>query len=208
MSEFSSFDIIAPVVVSIITVLITQIVTRKKRKFELNKMEAEISQIKFSFQPLVFSAIQAIQNEIFKDKVKSLKGLIRSKATLFNANQEFHDGEPFIRDSYEYMQQVYLNFNATEIQKVRDNELEYSSLFPEEILRKFKELINEIEKIVEKQGEYFSMKNQSVPEGVDKILVNISELFESIINLMRTDLHLDNTFVHDFIKNQKKMIEK
>ena len=208
MSGFNAFDIITPVIVSVLTVLITQIITYKRRKVELNKMEAEMNQIKLSFQPLVFSTIQSIQNEIFKDKVGSLKGLIRSKAILFNVNQDYHAGEAFIQDYDEYMQQVYLNFSAVKIQSVRNNELENSSLFPEGIMLKFKELIREIDEIVEIQTEHFSIRDQFIPKGVDGKLTQVSELFDLIINLMRKDLHLDNTFVHDFINKQKRLIEK
>ena len=197
-----------PILITVITFLIARFVTRKKDKKDLEKVEAEIEQIKTSFQPIVLNSLQNVQNEIFKDKTNSLKGLIKSKSELFNVEQIYHEGYAIIADTYDYYQDVYLNFRKTSLSEVKKNSLDNASLFPNEIRNEFQKLMTQLFEIGDIQDREFSTQNQSMPTDVDKKLEIISNSFDNLIDLIRNDLHLDNTFIHDFISEYQKIKKK
>jgi len=201
-------SLVFPVLVTILTFLVARLVTSKKDKKDFQKVEAEIEQIKTSFQPIVLNSLQNVQNEIFKDKTSSLKGLIKSKSELFNVEQIYHEGDAIIEDSYDYYQNVYLNFSNTSLSEVKKNSLDNASLFPNHIRIEFQKLLTQIFEINDIQEREFSTQNQNMPTGVETKLETISKSFDRLIDMIRKDLHLDNTFIHDFISEYQKIKKK
>lgn len=200
-----------PVLVTVITFFFTRLLTRKKEKTELSKIETdieknkvEISHIRTSFQPLVISSLQAVQNEIFKDKLNSLKELSKSKSDFFNVEQIYHEGEAFIGDTHEYAQNVYWNFTVYPVEKIKKNLLENGSLFPDSIRSEYQKLLKLIYKVYDIQKRENSNENQDMPTGVEVLLMQIAKEFDHLIDMIRKDLHLDNTFIHEFIAEHQK----
>ncbi len=208
-------SLVFPLLVTLLTFWITRLLTRKKERAELKRVETEtdknqveINQIKSSFQPIVISSLQSVQNEIFKDKTSSLKDLIKSKSDLFNVEQIYHEGNAIIEDSYEYYRSVYLNFGSSLLNRIKKNSLDNSSLFPNSIRDEFQKLMKSLFEIHEIQKMEFSKEVQDMPAEIEKKLVTISENFDSLIDMMRNDLHLNNTYIHDFISEHQKVKNK
>lgn len=92
------YTIILPAISTLIVILIDRFLKRKKEnliikkiKSETKKNKAELKRLKNFNQPIVISTLQSVQNEIFEDKINSLKGLIKTKATLFNIEQNYYN---------------------------------------------------------------------------------------------------------------------
>lgn len=210
---FTSFAF--PILITLVTFFITRYVTRKKERTELSKLEAEteknkaeIEQIRTSFQPIIVSSLQTIQNKVFENKIDSLKGLINSKNELFEVDQMYHEGDAFIEDAHEYYENVYWNVSAPVLQKIKMNSLNNGSLFPNSIRIKFQDLVGSLYEIRDVQEREYSLKNQAIPDGVQNNLEVVSDKFDELIDEIRHDLHLDNTFIHDFISEHQKLKNK
>lgn len=205
-------DFIFPFLASLFILIVVRYFNRKKENEKLEKLKSEtkknkeeIKQMRISFQPIVISSLQTIQNNIFKDKIDSLKGIIKSKHELYNVNQIYHEGWGIIEDVYHYYQNVYLNFNDESIENLKNNSLSNASLFPDAIRTEFQNLVSKIFEIREIQKKAFSTQNQDMPSGVVEKLEIITMLFDELIDMIRQDLHLNNTFVHDFIAKYQKI---
>lgn len=154
------------------------------------------------------NSLQNIQNEIFKDKFNSLKGIIKSKAELFNVEQFYHEGYEIIDDSYSYYEYVNENLSKIFLENVKQNSLDNASLFPNEIRIEFQNLVNELFSINDYKNKQFSLGNNLMDEKVEKKLIKASDTFDKLIELIRKDLHLDNTFIHDFISVYQELEKK
>lgn len=198
-------SLIFPIIITLVTLFCARYLKRKREKQELEKIREEINQMRISFQPIVISSLQTIQNNIFKDKIDSLKGIIKSRNELYNVNQIYHEGWGVIEDVYDYYQNVYLNFNDESIENLKNNSLSNASLFPDAIRGEFQTLVSSIFEIREIQKKAFSIRNQEMPSGVKEKLETITKLFDKLIDMIRQDLHLNNTFVHDFIAKYQKI---
>jgi len=200
-----------PLLVALITTLVVRLITRKSDKAELSKIETEteknqeeISKIKSSYQPIILSSLQNIQNQLFQDKTNSLKELIKSKSEIFNVEQIYHEGDAIIEDTYDYYQNVYLGFSNVILENIKKNSLDNASLFPSNIREKFQNLVGLLYEVYEIQKREFSKKEQNMPSEVEGKLEIISKSFDELIDLIRNDLHFDNTFIHDFIRTYQK----
>src|SRR5690606_36216805 len=128
--------------------LVVRLITRKSDKAELSKIETEteksqeeISKIKSSYQPIILSSLQNIQNQLFQDKTNSLKELIKSKSEIFNVEQIYHEDDAIIEDTYDYYQNVYLGFSNVILENIKKNSLDNASLFPSNLREKFQNLV-------------------------------------------------------------------
>lgn len=208
-SLFTSF--IFPLIIAVLTTVIMKKYDKKKDNAELDKLksdttknEEEINKIKTSYQPIVLNSLQTIQSELFKDKVNSLKELIKSKSDIFNVKQTFHEGNAIIEDTHDYYQNIYLGLSDFELKNVETNSLNNGYLFPSDIRNKFQELVRNLNEVYDIQKREMSIQNQSMPDGVEDKMKNISAIYDDLIELIRKDLHFDNTFIHDFIKAYQK----
>lgn len=200
-----------PLLVALITTLFLRLMTRKSDKAKLSKIEneneknqEEISKIKSSYQPIVLSSLQNIQNQLFQDKANSLKELVKSKSDIFNVEEIYHEGDAKIENTYNYYQNVYLDLSNIILENIKKNSLDNSSLFPSNIREKFQNLVGLLYEVYDIQKREFSMKEESMPNEVEGKLAIISKSFDELIDLIRNDLHLDNTFIHDFIKTYQQ----
>lgn len=207
---FSS--LIFPLVITLLTFFITKYFIRKKERVELDKLatdikrnNAEIKMVESSFQPIVLTSLQAIQNELFMDKINSLRALLKSKYVFFKLEREYHKGEPVINDTDQYYQNIYQNFSDDELAKFNENSMMNSSLFSTSIRQGFNELTAQLNDIKNIRKNEYSLQNMNMPQGGDKKLEEINECFSRLIDLIRLDLHLDNTFIHDFISRYQKI---
>lgn len=196
-------DLIFPLILAFIITIINRRTIKaeiSKLSSETKKNKAEIAKIKSSYQPIVLNSLQIIQNQLFQDKINSLKDLIKSKSELFNVTQIYHEGEGLIEDEYDYFRNVYLNLSLNLIEDLKKNALSNAGLFPSEIRDKFNKVAALLYGAHDVQRMHFSKHSQDLPAGMQETLQNIYSQFENLIELIRYDLHFDNTFIHDFIK--------
>lgn len=197
-------SLVFPIIVAFLTALGVRLLNKNKDKAELTKLNEEINKIKTSYQPIVLNSLQTIQSELFKDKVNSLKKLIKSKSDILNVEQIFHEGNAIIEDTHDYNQNIYLGLSDIKLKSIEENSLNNGYLFPSDIRNKFQELVKNLNEVYEIQKREMSTQNQGMPNDVEDKLKNISAIYDDLIELIRKDLHFDNTFIHDFIKAYQK----
>ncbi|CAC9974389.1 hypothetical protein [Flavobacterium panici] len=208
-------DLGFPLILAVLLVLITRFITRKTIKAEISKLKtetdknnAEIAKVKSSYQPIILNSLQIIQSHLYQDKINSLKNLMKSKSDLFNVKQIYHEGDALIDDIYDYYQTVYNKLSENLIENLKRNALENAGLFPSKIRTKFNKLNGLVYEAYNIQSRHFSVKTQDLPNGMQKLLEDIDAEFEKLIDLIRDDLHFDNTFIHDFIKEYQKDLKQ
>lgn len=211
-SLFGSFFI--PLILLLISFLIARWWFRKKEKKENEKLEAEIEKIREdintlqnSFQPIVLSTIQLTQEKLVEDKISALKEIVNFRYKLFSIDQDYKEGEPLIEDTNEYHQSVYGNISNSVLNEIKETVLMKGYLFPKNIKDNMNLLIYELREICNIQKREYSIQEQKMPDKVISILNRLSEKFNVVIDDIRKDLHIDDSFIHDFIEKYKK-IEK
>ena len=200
-------DLIFPLILAVIITIINRRTIKaeiSKLTSETEKNKAEIAKIKSAYQPIVLNSLQIIQNQLFQDKINSLKDLIKSKSELFSVTQIYHEGDGLIEDEYDYFRNVYLNLSTNLVECLKKNALDNAGLFPSEIRDKFNKVVSLLYRAHDVQRMHFSKQSQDLPAGMQETLQNIDSEFDKLFDLIRYDLHFDNTFIHDFIKEYQK----
>ncbi|WP_416441752.1 hypothetical protein ACH3O9_14735 [Leeuwenhoekiella sp. A16] len=201
-----------PIVISLCGFFIARWWFRLKEKKENEKLEVEVEKIredirvlKKSFQPIVLSTIQLTQEKLINDKILALKELASFRYKFFAMEQDYIQGQPFIEDTFEYHQSVYGKVNETLLNDLKEIVLKKGFLFPKGIKDNMNLLIYELSDIYEIQKREYSSQIQEMPNEVIKILERLSEKLNIVIDDIRTDLHIDNSFIHDFIEKYKDL---
>lgn len=188
----------------LVPLIIAYVASRFINKNTEAKLKAETEKIKTSYQPVVLSALQSIQNQIFENKINALKRLNGFKYKYFHYDQRYIDGVPLIDDSYEYYNTIYNNFNNTLFDNFEVFAIDNAILFPSNIQSEFNDLINSIFRVNETRKANDSIWDSNMPPNIETDLKEILNKFETLIDLIREDLHFDNTFIHEFIKTHQK----
>lgn len=206
---FVSF--VYPIFVALGTTIVLWYFTRKKEradllkiKTEADKNQEEIKKIKTSYQPIVLSSLQTIQNQLFEDKINALKKLVKFKRYIFHYENHFYEGQPHIESTEDYYYLVYNQFSKQKLDDISESFRNNECLFPTKIRDQFQKLRHDLGGVYHTQQRQYSLKNNEIPEGMEAKLQTISDEFDNLINMIRTDLHFDNSFIHDFIEKYKK----
>jgi hypothetical protein len=178
-----------------------------KTDVEIQKLITENEKLKKSFQPIVIGTLQSVQEHILTIKLAALKELIRLKADFVFFEQIFdEEGDPYYgHNDNIFLKQVFLNFGPRKFDETKVFHETYSYIFPDivlEILRKLFLII----KVHNEEVNYFHMNNdgESGPTGKDiQRIQDILELFDQAVLAIRKDCHLDTSFIHDFIEQNK-----
>jgi|25_taG_2_1085351.scaffolds.fasta_scaffold19587_1 hypothetical protein len=201
-----------PIAISLCSFFIARWWFRVKEKKENEKLEVEVEKIredikilKKSFQPIVLSTIQLTQEKLLNDKIDALKELATFRYEFFSIEQFYMQGQPFIEDTFEYHQSVYGKVNDIMLKNLKEIVFKKGYLFPKGIKDNMNLLIYELSEVYNIQKREYSSQKQEMPEEVIKILDRLSEKLNIVIDDIRTDLHIDNSFIHDFIEKYKDL---
>lgn len=205
--------IVVPIIILIISGLFTKYLNRKKEDDESKKLDVEttkikeeIKSLKSSFQPIVLSTIQKTQDFLLKEKIEVLKNLVEFKSRLFNIKQQYMDGEPFYDDIYDYYNSIYLNIDEEILDYYKVNISDKKYFFRQIIIDDIIEIIKLLNEVLEDKKRRESIERNNIieaPDGFGKKTENIANRLNLLMNKIRTDLHLNSNFIHEFINQNK-----
>lgn len=177
----------------------------KKTDVEIQKLITENEKLKKSFQPIVIATLQSIQDKVTPSKIDALKLLVQLKNELIHYEQQYCEGDPVVPNLDEFLRLMFFNFEPSKYYRFKEFHDNYSYLFPDnvfEILKKIKiklSAFNETKKSFDSVCDY-----TDEPSTVDrKKFIEIIDLYDNAILAIRKDCHLDTSFIHDFIEQNK-----
>lgn len=194
-----------PLLITLIVFFIMRFITRKKDKSERKLINEEINQIKRDFQPYVLAALQKTQETILNDKINTLRKIIKFKSDLLDVRQSYYDGQPSIEGVDEYYDILYNIIKDSDFNNFKKIVVKNGYLFPNNIKVNLNSISNDLGSIISIQDREFSKDNPDTPNDAFEIIKKIDDKFDMVIEEIRKDLHLDNTFIHDFIEKYKKI---
>lgn len=177
----------------------------KKTDAEIKKLNSENENLKKSFQPIVIATLQSIQDKIVPSKIEALKGLVKLKNELTYHEQQYDEGEPFIPKDNLYLDLLFYNFSYSNYEDYSTFYNNYSYLFPDKVFFILKEIkinitsLNETKTSFNSTGDPDLEASKRDRDEIEKII----KLFEEAILEIRKDCHLDTSFIHDFIEQNK-----
>ena len=178
---------------------------KEKLDFEVSKLDEEIKQIKSSFQPIVLATIQSTQDKLLQDKIIALKEVVAFRIKLYTIKQFYINGKPFISDTDQYYNSIYQNVNSKMQLDMEKIVSEKAYLFPDDIQEKMNLILFEIGEICNIQGRESSIQNMNIPDDAKEKVSRLADVFESVIKLIRENLHINDSFVDDFIEKYKDL---
>jgi hypothetical protein len=201
-------SLLIPIIITSLTFWVTKWANRKKEKADQEKVSGEIEKLKTendkirkSFQPIVVSSLQTIQNEVLKIKIDALKQLNEIKRDFFE-----YDGPPlsddYTPDTNDYYEHVFFKFNTNRSEGFKKFLLQYSYVFPDVVIKRLKAVGSLVEDLTITNS---SMDSDHLNPDLND-LNRVKELIEKTdeaIKALRSDLHLDNDFIHKFIEQNQ-----
>lgn len=207
--DFSTVDIfksvVFPLLVAIGTIIVTNLLSRKKRKAEVKKLNSEIEVIKQRFQPVAISTLIKTHELLIEDKINALREMLHFKEILMHVDVSYHDGRADIEDVDEYYVAIYEKIGDNEETTIKTIIGKYGYLFRDKIVEKLNRLSSDLSRIHHLQKEEFSMRNRDMPDEAGRLVSSLSNRFSDIIELIREDLHINDDFIHEFISNYKSL---
>lgn len=194
-----------PILLSLLTILattlITKSITNKQDRTTTQKLEIEIQNLKKSYQPFVFDALNKIGNELLPRKIRLLDNLIKIKSKLFFFENDFLEGNPRVEDYSIYMETMSKNINKEIVTDFQDNILKESYYFNSNIINHITRLSSNIKKLNDYNSIQQSILSQDAHPESMQTLTQINTLFIETIELIRQDLQLDNLYIQNFLKH-------
>lgn len=217
----NGFDLLAsfivPVVVIFIGGLFTYIFGWRKMKStiknlesssiksdtEVSKLKSETQQIKKYFQPIVVGTIQSVRDKLIDKKINALEKLAEHSSQFMEADEQFYgpDGEPIL-ELNDYYDSMFLNYSPAKYDQFKKYKNEFSFFFGEESFKIFQDLFQKIDDLVNTRDSYFRQEVEQMP-GMEKQVKTIILTFENLSKSLRSELHLDNRYIEDFIAANK-----
>lgn len=167
---------------------------------EVDKMRAETEMLRKSFQPYVLSTLQETQKEILTAKLAALKTLVNLSKGYYTYDTQYYFGETILNDEYDYYQTVYMKFGKSGHGDFQNFIADYEYIFPKAVIDEFIPIKAAIQKLYESNKRSDSVMQLELTDGDYERLKSLPEQFEKAIQAIRKDLHLDNTFIHDFLE--------
>jgi hypothetical protein len=177
----------------------------KKTDAEIQKLITENEKLKKSFQPIVIATLQSIQDKVIPSKIDALKLLVQLKNELMHYEQQYCEGDPIVPDLDEFLRLMFFNFEPAKYYRFKEFHDNYSYLFPDNVFEILKKLKIKISAFNESKKSFDSVCDYTdEPSGVDKKkFLEISDLYDEAVLAIRKDCHLDTSFIHDFIEQNK-----
>lgn len=196
-----------PILVAGIIAFIAHRFGYRKNKIEIDKLMTETERLKKSFQPIVIDTLNSVQNKIIDKKLDALSELIvlRSEFTSFEQIYD-EEGEPVFPDEYDYLRHIFLHFGPEKHSKFRKFHDKFSFIFPDKTYGKFQILlfsINEMKNNYEMFQAVYDGSIEPPSSYTDLVRQTILNIDNTIMEI-RKDCHLDSSFIHDFIAQNKQ----
>lgn len=199
--------VLFPIILIIVSGAITYLFNRNMKKKELSKIDEEIKNLKLSHQPMVIATLQKTQDYILKDKIEVLKGVLQFRSNVFTVTLEFDDGIPNINDTSEYCNYIYINIENKTLSDYKSSVSQKKYFFKKDIIDNIDETITIYQDIL-----YEKLKRESIteknpfeaPDDFTQELNKIEISIDSLIEMIRVDLHLNNDFINKFLEDNKK----
>nr|WP_294861590.1 hypothetical protein [uncultured Fluviicola sp.] len=182
----------------------TQMTAETSKVFaELAKIQEETNQIKRDFQPYVLTTLQETQKELLKSKLEALKTLVNLSKHYYHFEQQYYYGEAIFVDEHDYYQHIYSNFGQSSYSEFQKFIADFEYLFPKSVIEQFSPIKEIIERLYDSNKYSDSLQENMMTEVDQNRIKELSEKFELAIQAIRSDLQLDNSFVHEFVETYK-----
>jgi hypothetical protein len=201
-------SLLVPIILTFCTIWITRFLNRKKElaeqekiKEEISKLQTENKNMRKSFQPIVISSLQIIQSEVLKVKIDGLKALNEFKRNLLTYDGPSR-GDGLDWDEDDYLENIFWKFNSNQDEIYKDFLLQYSYVFPDTVITD----LTSIEMVIGELTETNSTMSADNPDPDYEDIKRVKQLIikmDEAIKALRTDLHLDDDFIHKFIKQNQ-----
>ena len=177
----------------------------KKTDAEIQKLITENEKLKKSFQPIVIGTLQSIQDKIVPTKIEALKELVKLKNEFIYFEQQFYEGDPVVPSFDELLRLLFFNFGPLKSDNFKKYHDEYSYLFPNNVFEKLRKIKITLTTLNNNHMSFMSVYDGDLePSNEDyKKITEIINLYEEAILAIRKDCHLDTSFIHDFIEQNK-----
>jgi hypothetical protein len=198
-------SLLIPILVAAAVAWLANFINKKKNKLEIDKLKEETSNLKKSFQPIVIGTLQSIQDKIIPTKIEALKTIVQLKNNFTHHEQQYSEGDPVTPDYDDYLNLLFYNFSNSNYDGYCKFHDQYSYLFPDPVFNILKSLqikvssMNETKKSFNSMGDPELEATQRDRNEIEQII----NLFNEAILAIRTDCHLDTSFIHDFIEQNK-----
>jgi hypothetical protein len=197
-------SLLIPIIVAIATAWVIHLVKRSKYKAEVEKLTEETKQLKKSFEPIVISTLQSIQDKIIDSKIKALNKLVELRLEFISFNQHYdHQGDAIINEESEYHMELYKRYGSKQFDEIKAFHYTYSHLFPDIVLISLNELMSHAKSLEENVINFHHHEDGHIEPGQRDLneVKEMIEKFEKAITLVRKDCHLDSDRVHKFIES-------
>lgn len=194
-----------PILVASLVAWFTYRLNIKKNNIEIDKLKEETENLKKTFQPIVIGTLQSIQDKIITSKIDALKLLVQIRNRFTYHEQQFCEGDPITPDFDRYLELLFYNFSIENYNEYKEFHDDYSYLFPDKVFEILEKLYKQLTSLNENKKSFNSMDDADLePYKKDKKdIEEIIDLFKEAILVIRKDCHLDTSFVHDFIEENK-----
>lgn len=171
----------------------------KKLKVDLDKVKEETEQMKKSFQPIVVGTIQGVRDKLIDKKIKALEELADVFSQFKDPDEQVYgpDGEQIL-DINDYYDSMFKNYYPNKYERLEKYRNEYSYFFGKESYVLFQELFDSITKMNVTRDSYYREEIDFEP-GETEVVKSIIEKFQELSESLRKELHLDNTYIEEFI---------
>lgn len=173
---------------------------RDKLSSEVEKMRIETEFLKNSFQPHILSILKDTQKVILNEKLDGLKQLVTLSRSYFSFEKRYIDGEEESLDEHEYYQNFYNKFGKFGYNEFQKFIADYEYLYPVSVIEHFQPIRKDIQKLYDSNKRSNSLQELWMTNEDFDILKELPDKFQNAINAVRKDLHLDNSFVHQFLE--------
>lgn len=202
-------NLIVPLIITLSGIYLGYLFNKSKfnREVELlktqsKKNKAETEKIKKSFQPVVVGTIQSVNDKLVETKIKALKELTQHKSEFTNIEQQYYEGEP-VFDYHEFLDSVFIRYSYKQFEELKRYKDEFSYFFAEKTFERFTRLFNAMRSLYETRKSFESVDDGNLNHGSDNEVEKIIKLYDEVFESLRGELHLDNTFIDDFIKSNQ-----
>lgn len=199
-------SVVVPILVATFTAVSINVINRKKRKAELEKLNSEIDVLKHRFQPVVISTLIKTHELLIEDKISALREILAFKNSILEINISYYEGRVNIEDTYDYYYAIYRNVSKSALDDFDGIINKFGYLFRDKVVKTMHALISDLSNIYYIQEENDSLKKPDMPGSAEKLVSALPKKFEGIIESIREDLHINDDFVHDFISNYKTLL--
>jgi hypothetical protein len=211
--------IIVPILITLSGAVISYLFNRSKTKAEINKMiveadktEVEINKLreetrnlKRTFQPVVISTLQSVQDKVLDDKIFALRRINALYSKFIEYPQQYDEGDPVTPSKERQLDLLFRSFDQALYQEFKEFHNQYSYVFSDTAFNNLKHLYESLGELSEINISWHHEDDGLiVPNNNDiKLIKRIIEQFAVTQTSIRKDCYLDSEFIHEFLSENK-----